>query len=208
VNIAVLSESSADEAAVRTLLAPLTPPAGAIEQLPQLRSRGGWTNVLSTLPGIVKALHYHSAADALVVVLDSDDTTPHGLHDENGPAGCRLCAVSSLLARELAALRDVPGRDRLKTAVGLAMPAIEAWYLCGVNATVTEAAWINGLANGQPPYNRDQLKRWVYGTPIPLLDRQRDMAVAQATRLSADLPLLDKWFPQGCGTMLDAVRGW
>src|SRR5207249_3144480 len=130
-----LSESSADEAAVRALLASLTASAGGIEELPQLRSRGGWTVVLSTLPGIVKSLHYHTTADALVVVLDSDDTTPHGAHDEIGAAGCRLCAVSSLLAIELNNLRNIPGRARLKTAVGLAMPAIEAWYLCGVNAT-------------------------------------------------------------------------
>jgi hypothetical protein len=38
----------------------------------------------------------------------------------------------------------------LKIAIGLAVPAIEAWLLCGVDPHITEAAWINGLKEPFP----------------------------------------------------------
>ena len=205
--VAVLSESSADEAALRVLLSALIGDAAPDEQMLQLRTRG-WPSVLKTLPTVIKHLHYRTTIDALLVVSDSDDSTPHGAHGEDATRDCRLCLMGITIAHELGSLTDVPGREKLKTAVGLSMPAIEAWYLCGVDATVTEAAWINGRQSGHIPYTRLQLKTRVYGTPIPQLSQQREIAVSHAMRLSTGLTLLDTWFPYGCGVMLDAVRSW
>ena len=204
--LAVLSESSADEAALRVLVRPLILDSAPPESI-QLRARG-WPSVLKTLPASIKHLHYRTTADALIVVCDSDDSIPHGGHGGAPVEGCRMCALRAVAERELQHLVDIPSRAMLKVAVGTSMPAIEAWYLCGVDATVTEAAWINGRASGNPPYTRLQLKQRAYGTPIPQLDQQRAVAESHALRLSADLRLLDTWFPNGCGTMLDVIRGW
>ena len=206
-NVAVLSESPADDGAIRELLKPLVllnSDDGA--DVLRIRSRG-WPAVLNVLPAVIKQLHYHSTADALVVVVDSDDSTPHG-HGTDAPSDCRFCRVVSTVQRELGILTAVPGRRLLRTAVGLRVPAIEAWYLCGVDATVSEAAWANGRRTGVPPYTREELKRRVYGTSIPSLSFQKRVATSHGVRLAADLSLLDTWFPAGCGTMLDAVRSW
>jgi hypothetical protein len=207
-NVAVFCESSADEAAVRTLLVPLVGDlVFSNELVPQLRSRG-WPSVLKMLPPVIKHLHYQTEADGLVVAVDSDNSNPHRVHDAAGPADCRLCAVKGAIVRELSNLRDIPGRERLKAAVGLSMPSIEAWYLCGVDATVTEAACISGRDAGRLPYTTKQLKGRVYGTAMPLLDKQQEIAVSHAARLAADLSVLDTWFPNGCGVLLNAVRDW
>ncbi len=70
--VAILSESSADEAGLRVLvdavLGVKTEPVAM-----NLESRG-WTSVLSTLPTISKALQYRTDAEGLVVVVDSNHT--------------------------------------------------------------------------------------------------------------------------------------
>lgn len=203
---AVLSESAADESAIRVLLGPLVAAEIAMQVEP-VRFRG-WPAVLKLLPPVIKHFHYHTAVDGLIVVVDSDDSTPHGGHEPGEPADCRLCRLTSRVAQELVALTPVPGKPSLRTAIGLCIPAIEAWYLCGIDATVTEAAWTNGRRSGQPPYSRVELKRRVYGTPIPVLEAQKEIAVLHAERLAADLNLLDTCFPAGCGVMLDSVRAW
>jgi hypothetical protein len=203
---AVLSESPADESALRVLLEPLVN-AGETAEIGQLRSRG-WPAVLNVLPTVIKQLHYHETVDGLVVVADSDRSTPHGAHSLDEPDDCRLCRLTSRAMHEVGALTPVLGRPTLKVAVGLCIPAIEAWYLCGIDNNVTEAAWINGLREGRLPYTRTALKARVYGTPLPQLDGQKAIAVLHGTRLAAELNLLDTWFPGGCGTMLNSVRLW
>jgi hypothetical protein len=206
--VAVVSESSVDEAAIRALLVPLIGPTSATETgLPPLRTRG-WTSVLKLLPNILKRLHYHTAVDAIVIVVDSDDTMPHGAHDAGVPEGCRLCAIRALVDLEISKLTPIPSRRLFAIAVGLCVPAIEAWYLCGHDATVTEAAWINGHYSGQPPYSRQELKQRVYGSTTPDLDSQMRVAIRHAKRLAGNLDVLQTWFPHGCGSMLTAVAEW
>jgi hypothetical protein len=206
--VAVVSESSADEAAVRRLLVPLIGVTSAQEtQLAPLRTRG-WGMLPKILPAIVKQIYYHTAVDALLVTIDSDDSSPHGDHAPDAPGDCRLCLISALLTVEISKLTPVPLRNRLKTAVGLCIPAIEAWYLCGVDPTVTEALWIAGRRAGKLPYTRGELKKRIYGSSLPILDVQLQKGIEHAGRLAADLDLLRTWFPSGCGTMLDAVGAW
>src|SRR5260370_3582266 len=101
----------------------------------------GWTSVLGLLPAIIKDLHYNSDADGLVVVIDSDESPLHQeIHDSwpDESQTCRLCVLRRLVTRERSNLSTVPNRPKLKIAIGIAVPAIEAWYRCGLDPHVTE----------------------------------------------------------------------
>ena len=122
--LAVLSESAADEAAVWILVSALA--GRKIERIspPRLRSRG-WPSVVQNLPTVIKHLHYRTEAEALVVVVDGDDSVlhddTHGNPSESVEA-CRLCRLRGCVGEVLAALRTLPGRTPLRTAIGVAYP--------------------------------------------------------------------------------------
>lgn len=209
----VVSESPADEAAVRILVEgilgrPTVPIPG-----PSLVSRG-WTTAVSVLPVAIKHLHYHTDAEALVVVLDSDETPIHdSAHDEaGGHDKCRICIVSKIATDTISNLRQVAGRSRLKIAIGLAVPAIEAWYAFGAEKSVSatsEAAWIIGLSRkGKFPYTKPQLKNDVYGTDRPSLALETQCATREAQRLAKDLGQLEAFFPNGFGFLARQIRSW
>src|SRR5215210_5665569 len=147
--VVVLSESSADEAAVRILVnGILGRETQDVPSLP-LRSRG-WPYVLKVLPTVIRFLHYQTDVEALVVIADSDDSPLHqSSHDQAGneEPGCRLCQLRNVFKETK--LSAVSGRSELKSAVGLAVPAIEAWYLCGIDLHVNEATWARKLGQGE-----------------------------------------------------------
>ena len=209
--IALLSESPADESAVRILAQSILGqaidrPAPAFP----LRARG-WPSVLNVLPAVIKHFHFRTDAEALIVVADSNHSTPHrGAADEAcGEAKCRLCKLRQAAEQTLQHLRDVPGRDKLRVAVGLAMPAIEAWYLCGRRKVPTsEIAWIQGRESGNDPYTRNQLKKDLYGTDRPALSMLTKHAIVEAERLAENIDLLEERFPLGFGALARAVRSW
>ena len=176
--------------------------------LPTLRTRG-WPNVKQGPPSIIKRLHYHTDAAALVVAVDSDDSKPHGPTCSQLPGNCRFCQLRDLVDRDdKQRLTPIQNRQQLKIAIGLCMPAIEAWYLCGHDPAVTEAAWISGAANNQPPYTRLELKKRAYGTGVPTLEIETQRAIEHAERLAADLDVLHTLFPAGCGVMLRVIETW
>ena len=88
--VAILSESSADEAAVRILVeAILNQQTEPID----LYLRGhGWSSVRNVLPAVLKHLHYCTQAEALILVVDSDDSPVHQQSHEQ-PEGQRTIAV-------------------------------------------------------------------------------------------------------------------
>ena len=134
--VAILSESSADEAAIEVLIAAILRLPMERMQLRRMPSRG-WPSVLQNLPALIKELHYQTDADGLVVVADSNHSLPHRpAHDEarGNDDRCRFCLLRSAIERTITQLRPVASRGRLKVAMGLASPAIEAWYLCSENA--------------------------------------------------------------------------
>src|SRR5207249_8970113 len=114
-------------------------------------------------------------------------------HDPPGAPDpeCRMCRVAGAVESAIQVLGTVPGRLALKTAVGLAVPAIEAWYRCGLDPQVTEANWQRGLRSRKDPYTKAQLKAAVYGTERPPLGITRARAVAEARRLASDLQRLE-----------------
>jgi hypothetical protein len=208
--VAVLSESSADEAAIRILIdavrGEISQPVGAL----RLRSRG-WPSVREILPKVLSHLHFHTDADALALVVDSNHKPPHRGTSPPGETcdpPCRMCALRVIAEQTLNQLRPVAGRSRLKLAIGLATPAIEAWYLCGIDPHVNEAAWINGLRSNQDPYTKGQLKQSVYLTDRPSLAVETRYAVESARRLAANIVSLERLFPNGFGSLVRDVRSW
>ena len=207
--VALLSESPADEAALRVLVeAVLAEPVALVQ--PGLRARG-WPNVAQVLPAILRHLHFNTDADGLVVVVDADDTVVHTAeHEAPGyfHPQCRLCLLRSVFRKTQKRFPRHHGRDRVLRAVGLAVPAIEAWYLCGVDPQVTELAWREGQARGVPPYTRRELKWRVYGTDRPSLVFEIQQALASVCRQRGDLRRLEADFPNGFGGMARELRDW
>lgn len=207
--VAILSESPADEAAVRVLVEGVL--GVRIEQVQAgLRARG-WPNVAQILPSIIRHLHFNTAADGLVVVVDSDDsvvhTTAHEAPDYYHPL-CRMCQLRGIFRRTVKKLPSVKGRAGLLRCVGIAVPAVEAWYLCGRDDSVTEAAWIAGQAKGRLPYTRRELKWRVYGTQRPSLPLETERALQEVRRHRGDMRRLEFDFPIGFGLLAQDLREW
>jgi hypothetical protein len=119
-----------------------------------------------------------------------------------------LCRLRSTFHRTQRHLPRAHGRERILRGVGLAVPAIEAWYLCGRDTSVTEAAWIAGQQNGRPPYTRRELKWRVYGTERPSLPFETTRAVQEVSRHRGDVRRLENDFPGGFATLVRDVRSW
>ena len=208
--VAVLSESPADEAAIRILIDGILGGQTQLAEMPPIRARGV-SSVFGILPTVLKHLHYRTDADALAVVVDSDRTPVHKPeHEQEGGADerCRLCKIRQTVDSVLAQLRPVPGRPQIKIAVGIAVPAIEAWYCCGRDPHVTEAAWIASLPSGHFPYTTRSLKEEMYGKSHPSLGLETRRATEEARRLAQDLQPLERYFPTGFGALARDVRSW
>jgi hypothetical protein len=209
VKVVVLGESSADEAAVRIFVnGILGRETQDVPSLP-LRSRG-WPYVLKVLPTVIRFLHYRTDAEALALIADSDDSPLHqSSHDQPGneEPRCRLCQIRDVF--KVTKLNPLPGRKELKSAVGLAVPAIEAWYLCGVDPHVSEATWARKLQQAERiTYTRNALKKSVYGTERPTIEIMTRHGVAAAARLVNDLAEIERLFPSGFGSFVNDVRNW
>jgi hypothetical protein len=207
--VAFLTESLVDETAVALLVeGALGRPFRRVQ--PLLRARG-WPNVLQILPAVARHLHFQTNADALVIVVDSDDTVVHApAHEMSTGAhhsGCRWCLLQAALRRAVKKLPPAHGRAAPLRAVGLAVPAAEAWYLCGREVGVTEAAWLDGQARGVPPYTRRELKAHVYGTERPSLELAVKHAGEAARKHARDLRRLEYDFP-GFARLAQDVRAW
>ena len=207
--VAIVSEFLADQAALRILVEAVL--NEQIEPAPLRGRPGGWHAVLKALPAIVPALYYGAIAEGLVVVLDSNRSPVH-----EGPFGedcqgwqeCRLCQVRRRISQAKTSLKPVSYRGPLLTAIGLAVPAIEAWYLCGENPNVSENAWIVGMREDRPPYTRSQLKQEAYGTQRASLALETERATEEMHRVVANLDQLERKFPQGFGALRSDLRGW
>ena len=82
--VAILSESGADEAAVRILVGGALGREALSVAMPPIRTRG-WPSVLQVIPTIMRYLHYRTDAEALVIVADANHSPLHQLlHEEPG----------------------------------------------------------------------------------------------------------------------------
>jgi hypothetical protein len=160
----------------------------------------------SALDGVFRGIHYNSDAEGLVIVVDSNDSELHdSAHDKAGadPGTCRLCRIRKSIAKARNQLKPRTGRPELKVAIGLAVPAIEAWYLAGKEHQVGEAAW-----RAAPPFTKLQLKMKVYRTERPSLEVETECAVKEARRIIQTIKVIDDAFPAGFGPMANEIRSW
>jgi len=206
--LAILSESPADEAALRVLIEGVLGEPVQIVQA-ALRARG-WPSVAQVMPAIIRHLHFNTDAEGLAVVVDADDSIVHtATHDAPGyfHPQCRLCQLRAVFRQTVKKLPPARGRERILRGVGVAVPAVEGWYLCGRDESVSEAAWLEGQASGTPPYTRHQLKWRVYGTERPSLPHEIRCALEEAKRHARDTSRLENDFP-GFRSLARDLRTW
>ena len=207
--VAYVSEWRPDEAVARILVeAILGEPTEPIA--PPIRTRG-WPSVRNLLPAVLKHVYYGTDADALVVLVDSNRSPVYTDKDREGletKEECRLVQLQKALAETQAQLPQLPTRARIKTAVGLAVLAIEAWLLCGVDRNVSEGAWVRALREGRVPYTKNELKVRVYGSDRAGEVLKTERSIAEARRLAQDIALLESKFPIGFGALAGDVRAW
>lgn len=171
----------------------------------------GVPGFFSALGGVFRGVHYISDAEGLVIVVDCDDTELHtAAHDSPGPREdrCRLCQTHKIVELARKQLKPRVGRPELKVAIGLTVPAIEAWYLVGKEHQVGEAAWRVGLNAGRPPFTRPNLKKLVYGTDRPSLELETARAMEEARRIIGNMKAIEIAFPDGFGLMAKEIRSW
>ncbi len=206
--IGFFSESPADQAALTVIT------EGILEEPSEPINMDllayGVTDVLRNLDGIFRGVHYGSDAEGLVIVVDCDDTELHeAAHDTHGSGDrCRLCQIRGIIAQAQKTLKSRSGRPPLKVAIGLAVPAIEAWYLVGREHQIGEAAWRVGLAASRLPFTRPRLKELVYGTDRPSPERAIECALREARRNINNIKAIELAFPIGFGLMAQEIRSW
>jgi hypothetical protein len=200
-HVAILSESSADEAAMRIIVDAIL--GIKTSSIPfNLQSRG-WHAIRTVLPTITKQLHYRTNADGLVVIVDSNHNYVSRDHQKN-----RLKEFQILAEKCRSELSTIPGRAPLKIAVGVAAPAIEAWWLCKSNAHIHEAAWEKGLDDGRDPYSKLELKKMLYGSEFYSLELSTQKMTEAAQEIASDIALLERAFPHGFGNLATELRSW
>ena len=206
--LAILSESPADEAALRVLVEGVL--GHPFQFLPPAFRSRGWPSVAQVMPAVIRHLHFGTDAAGLVVVVDSDDSVVHTAeHDrpEYFHPQCRLCQLRAIFRQTSKRLPPAQGREHLLRCIGVAVPAIAAWYLCGRDDRVREAAWIEGQARGVLPYTRAELKLRVYGTDRPSLPYEIDCALREVARHRPDTRRLEFDFP-GFAALAADLRRW
>ncbi len=208
--VAYFAESPADQAALTILTGAILGVATEPVSYAGLRHRG-WPTVRTALRPVLMELHYHTDAEGFVFIVDSNGSPPHlPSHDPANARDpmCRLCQLRRIVDDVMRQVRPRQHQPPLKIALGLAVPAIEAWLLSGVNPHVTEAAWINGMKTGQEPYTRPSLKDELYGTSHPSLAVETEVMKTAASRLAANLQNLEILFPHGFGALQADLRSW
>ena len=199
--VAILSESPADEAALRiivdSILGTRTTPVDL-----SLRSRG-WPSVRDVLGAVIRSLHYKTDADGLVVVADSN----HNSVIEPIPKN-RLRELLAIVDRNHSALNSKGGRVPIRVAVGIASPAIEAWWLCKKHAEITEANWEKGLKEKNDPYTKLVLKQRLYGVDLPSIALTTERMTQAARELATEIAFLENRFPNGFGSLAKQLRAW
>jgi hypothetical protein len=201
-NVAIFSESPADDVALHILAqAVLGQPLATVQTFRQ--RAGGFGAVLTGIRRELAAAHYNTTATGLIIAVDADDTAPH-LPAHEVPGGrvgaCRACQLLDSVDQTIAHLRPVQGKPLIKTAIALAIPAMEAWYRCGLDNHATESRFIRDFNDGRSlSQARRELKRAVYGSERPSIVIETAGSQREAARLAADIGSLEARFPCGFG---------
>ncbi len=209
--IGFLSESPADDAAFHVLLEAIA--HRPIERIDAARLRaGGWPSMLQAAHVEYKRLYYNTDAGAIIAIADSDDSDIHHPAHDQSPGdhrNCRFCLLSEAIRVARSTSRPRADRVPLLSAIGLAIPSLEAWLLCGTDLHCVEARFIRELQNGKSlaPLRRE-LKLRLYGTISPPLRLEIEIATREARRLAGNIQILETHFPQGFLPFVQQIRAW
>jgi hypothetical protein len=210
-NVAIVSESPADETAIRILVDAITGRTNKAVASGRIRP-GGWSGVIQAIEVELKSLHYRGEADALITVVDSDDSPIHEeSHEIPGQQipECRVCQILEVVRRAQASLRQIEGRKPVDIAVGLSVPAIEAWLLYGTDPHIVEGRYERELKSGADLKSaRVRLKRQLYGTATPPRSKMMEVMPCEAIRLASNISALEAAFPKGFGRFARQIRSW
>jgi hypothetical protein len=203
--IVVLAESPADQAAIAIF-------AGAIlntsVECVDIRPRaGGFAAVLAAIRPTLLSLIYRRTADALIVAVDSNGSPI----EEDCPGG-RIATLRDIIDRTKS--RVAPGEDvnRVRTALAVAAPSLEAWLRFGLDNQCSEAAWRERQQRGAVAADASrQLKRDLFGSDRIALHAEIEIMKREATRIVQDLQVLaaiEHSFPYGFKSFADSLRSW
>lgn len=209
--LAILSESSADDIAIKILIdAIIGKETELVSPHPRYEFKTrGWPQVLQLLQPFF-AHWYKTDAEAVVIVVDSDDDSIHEpAHEEDGSREerCRYCLIQRKIEEVHSRITLPDSRERMKIAIGIATPAIEAWLYCLEDSHVNEVAWLRKLKGEKVGYDRPSLKKNVYGSGRNERDKQEKIAAA-SRKLASNLEQLEQLFPQGFGAMAREIHNW
>lgn len=205
--VAILSESEVDEAFIKIIVGAIL--EKPIERINRSFKSEGFQKALKILPSMIRDLHYQTDADAFAIVVDSDETLIHNpSHEQTIDSNCRLCQIKKIISETQTALKPITNRQKIKTAVGLAVPAIEAWYQCQIDAQASEAAWLVDLKEKRYSHIKQKLKKDVYKVDRASIPLMKKCAIKAANRLATDLSDIEKLFPDGFGSFAQDIRDW
>lgn len=208
-NLAIFGESGVDEVVLRILVDGLLKGPASPTPLPRLKSRG-WPAVLRNLPAVIKSLHYQRAADALIVIADSNNRPVHApSHVPGAEEKCRHCLLEHCAANTLRQLSPVGGREAVKVAIAIPCPSMEAWLLCHDDSLCSEASWVQRSAATNSFGEIKRLKKRLYGLESPHSDeKMQSIACERARAIAADPDRLAKAFPNSFGLLAAALKKW
>ncbi|MFY9225800.1 MAG: hypothetical protein WAQ98_24190 [Blastocatellia bacterium] len=212
--VAILSESEVDEAFIEIIISVIL--AESMERINRSFKSEGFQKALNVLPSMIRDLYYQTDAEAFAVVVDSDETVIHNQsHETNNTANtlsetanCRLCQIKKVIEQTQQKISIREERPMIKVAVGLAVPAIEAWYQYGIDAQASEAAWLVASKERRYSHIKQQLKKAVYKVDRPSIPLMTKCAIEAANRLANGLSDIETLFPGGFGSFAQDIRGW
>lgn len=197
--VAIVAESSADQASVRLLLDAILGETTGNVGFPILIR--GYPHIFQMLPAVIRYLVYRTDADALLAVVDSD----HSTLDPNDPDN-RIRKMRGIAHHTFSQMKK--GHRYLHLAFGMPVPAIEAWLLAGRHPHLSESAWKEGIRDGKDPYTKRELKELAYQVGKPALMRATRRQMELAREMRSHIGDLETRFPHGFGSMADAIRRW
>jgi hypothetical protein len=199
--VAIFSESAHDEEALRVIL------DGVLQIKTEAEAHNlesnGWHNVIKRLPTAIRKLHYQTETAGLLVVVDADRSSL-----KMGEAGNRREVLKTIVKATLASLGPVAQKPALKVAIGVAMPALEAWLLSPDDVTLCEANWERALSSEIDTDIGKRLKRQLFGVERPDSFVRRDLVLKAAHRCIPHLSVLRDRFPNGFGKMVEDILAW
>jgi len=198
--LAVLSESSADEAGLFAFVQSHVKGPLARAACP-MRVRRGWPAIRDDLGPALRAIYHYTSAQCLLIVVDADGAPL----DENHPND-RLTQLNEIVGRSLRINRQ--DRPPLRVAIGLAVPSIEAWWRAPHDPLITEAAWKARQRPGGAGYTKLSLKSQLYGTEDPSLASETAVLCNGAAAVAAAASVLAARFPYGFLPMLREIQSW